>query len=82
MNELINILIYFFSNALMFVFSIYCWILCKKEKIKLSNSKFLVSVILMAISAIAIDAILPKPIRFFSNFVILYIACYFRFCQF
>ena len=77
MNELINILIYFFSNALMFVFSIYCWILCKKEKIKLSNSKFLVSVILMAISAIAIDAILPKPIRFFSNFVILYIACYF-----
>lgn len=31
----------------------------------------------MAISAIAIDAILPKPIRFFSNFVILYIACYF-----
>ena len=77
MNELINILIYFFSNALMFDFSIYCWILCKKEKIKLSNSKFLVSVILMAISAIAIDAILPKPIRFFSNFVILYIACYF-----
>ena len=31
----------------------------------------------MAISAITIDAILPKPIRFFSNFVILYIACYF-----
>ncbi len=77
MNELVNILIYFFSNILMFVFSIYCWILCKKGKTKLSNLKLLVSIIFMTIFTIAFDSILPKPIRFFSNFVILYIACYF-----